>query len=87
MTGTRVGTVTHFFDHLSVAVLALTETVHVGDTLHFLGHSTDFKQEVTSLQIEHKAVDEAGPGADVAIKVAQRVHPNNSIFRVQGEEA
>jgi putative protease len=85
MTGKRVGTVTHYFDHLSVAVLALTASIRVGDTLHFLGHSTDFKQEVTSLQIEHAPVDEAGPGADVAVKVTQRVHPNDSIFKIEGE--
>ena len=85
MTGKRVGTVTHFFDHLNVAVLALTDTMHVGDMLHFLGHSTDFKQEVTSLQIEHQPVNEAGPGADVAVKVTQRVHPNVSIFKIEGE--
>ena len=85
MTGTRVGSVTHYFDHLAVAVLALTENIHVGDTLHFLGHSTDFKQEVTSLQIDHKPVEEAAPGADVAIKVNQRVHPNDSVFKIDGE--
>jgi selenocysteine-specific translation elongation factor len=85
MTGKRVGQVTHYFDHLGVAVLALTESVRVGDTLHFLGHSTDFQQEVRSLQIEHKPVEEAKPGQDVAIKVIQRVHPNDAIFKVEGE--
>jgi len=85
MTGKRVGQVTHYFDHLGVAVLALTECVRVGDTLHFLGHSTDFQQEVRSLQIEHKPVEEAKPGQDVAIKVIQRVHPNDAIFKVEGE--
>lgn len=85
MSGTRVGKVTHYFDHLSVAVLGLTEGIRVGDTLHFLGHSTDFKQKVTSLQIEHKAVEAAKPGEDVAMKVEQRVHPNDAIFKVDGE--
>lgn len=85
MTGKRVGKVTHYFDHLSVAVLALTDTIHTGDTVHFLGHSTDFKQEVASLQIEHKPVETAKPGEDVAIKVTQRVHPNDDVFKVEGE--
>jgi putative protease len=85
MTGKRVGKVTHYFDHLSVAVLALTDGIRVGDTLHFLGHSTDFKQEMTSIQIEHKAVDTAKPGEDVAVKVIQRVHPNDAVFKVEGE--
>lgn len=85
MTGKRVGNVTHYFDHINVAVLALTEGIRVGETLHFLGHSTDFKQQVTSLQIEHKAVETAKPGEDVAMKVDQRVHPNDAIFKIEGE--
>ena len=85
MTGKRVGKVTHYFDHLNVAVVALTEGIRVGETLHFLGHSTDFKQQVTSLQIEHKAVETAKPGEDVAMKVDQRVHPNDAIFRIEDE--
>lgn len=85
MAGVRIGKVTHYFDHLNVAVLALTEAIRVGDTLHFLGHSTDFKQEVSSLQIEHKAVNEAKPGEDVAMKVLQRVHPNDGVFKIEKE--
>ena len=85
MSGTRVGRINHYFDHINVAVLTLTETIHVGETLHFLGHSTDFRQEITSLEIEHKAVESAKPGEDVAMKVTQRVHPNDAVFRVEGE--
>jgi len=86
MSGKEIGMVTHFFDHISVAVLTLTAKIRVGDTLHFLGHSTDFKQEVTSLQIEHKEVKEAKKGDDVAMKVTQRVHPNDKGFMITGEE-
>lgn len=85
MTGKRAGTVTHYYDHLNVAVLALTDEIRTGDWLHFLGHSTDFKEQVSSLQIEHKPVDAAKPGQDVAIKVVQRVHPNDAVFKVEGE--
>ena len=85
MSGTRVGRINHYFDHINVAVLTLTETIHVGEMLHFLGHSTDFRQEITSLEIEHKAVESAKPGEDVAMKVTQRVHPNDAVFRVEGE--
>jgi putative protease len=82
MSETRVGKVTHYFDRISVAVLELTETIRVGDTLHFLGHSVDFTQTVNSLQIEHQNVSEAKPGQDVALKVDEKVHPNDSVFKV-----
>ncbi len=85
MSGVRVGTVTHYFDHLTVAVLQLSEGIRVGETLHFLGHATDFTQKITSIQIEHKPVNEAKPGEDVALKVDQKVRPNDAVFRIEGE--
>ncbi len=86
MSGIRIGKVTHFFDRIHVAVLALTDTIRLGDMVHFLGRSTDFKQEVTSLQIEHKPVTEGRAGEEIAIKVIQRVHPNDAVFKISGEE-
>ena len=86
MSGTRVGEITHFYNRLSVAVLKLTEPIRVGDMLHLLGHNTDFRQKLESIQIEHKEVTEAGPGQDVAVTVAQKVHPGDAVFKVSGEE-
>jgi putative protease len=85
MSGVQIGQVTHYFDRIHVAVLTLTESLHVGDTVHILGHSTDFKQEVTSLQIEHQPVEQAKPGDDVAMKVVQQVHPHDKVFKVTDE--
>jgi putative protease len=85
MSGIHIGEVTHYYNHLGVAVLALTGEVHIGDTVHILSHSTDFQQRVKSLQIEHVSVTEAGPGQDVAMKVERRVHPHDKVFKVAGE--
>jgi hypothetical protein len=85
MSGTQIGQVTHYFDHINVAVLSLKESIKVGDSVHILGHATDFKQEITSLQIEHKEVTEAKAGADVAMKVLQRVHPGDKVFKLIDE--
>jgi putative protease len=85
MSGTQIGQVTHYFDHINVAAVTLTEPLRIGDTIHILGHSTDFKQEVTSLQIEHQPVNEAKPGDDVGMKVMQKVHPNDKVFKLTGE--
>jgi len=85
MSGKQIGQITHYFDHINVAVLKLTEPLHVGDTVHILGHSTDLKQEVASLQIEHKSVEEAKPGDDVAMKVSQRVHVHDKVFKLIDE--
>ncbi|HET9591169.1 MAG TPA: EF-Tu/IF-2/RF-3 family GTPase [Anaerolineales bacterium] len=85
MSGTQIGQITHYFDHISVAALTLTEPLRVGDTIHILGHSTDFKQEVTSLQIDHQDVSEARPGDDVGMKVIQKVHEHDKVFKLTDE--
>jgi putative protease len=86
MDGVRIGEVTHFFSKISVAVITLTDTLRVGDTVHFLGRSTDFRQEVKSLQIEHEQVEEAGSGQEVAIKVERRVRQHVRVFKLTGDE-
>jgi putative protease len=85
MSGTQIGQITHYFDHLNVAALTLTEPLRVGDTIHILGHSTDFRQKVTSLQIEHQPVEKANPGDDVGLKVIQKVHAHDKVFKLTDE--
>jgi putative protease len=85
MSGTQIGQISHYYDHINVASIVLTEPLRVGDTIHILGHSTDFKQEVTSIQIEHQTVEEAKPGDDVGIKVVQKVHPHDKVFKLTDE--
>ena len=85
MSGIQIGQVNHYFDHINVAALTLTEPLRVGDTIHFLGHSTDFKQQVISLQIDHQAVEEAKPGDDVGMKVIQKVHVHDKVYKLTDE--
>ena len=85
MSGTQIGQITHYFDHINVAAVTLTEPLRVGDTIHILGHSTDFQQKVTSLQIEHQSVNEARPGDDVGMEVIQKVHAHDKIFKLTDE--
>ncbi len=82
----EVGRVTHYYSHLHVAVLKLTETLLVGDFIHVLGHSTDFMQMVTSLQIDYHNVSGVNPGEDVGLKVIEPVREHDAIYRVPKEE-
>lgn len=86
MSGVRVGEVTHFFDRINVAVIQLNNTLKIGDNVHFLGHGSDFSQEVTSMQIEHEAVQEAEKGQEVAVKVIKPVKKHTSVFLITAEE-
>jgi translation elongation factor EF-1alpha len=82
MEGKRIGEITHFYNNLSVAVINLKGKLRIGDTVHILGRTTDFRQEVTSMQIEHQAIEEAGPGSEIAMKVVQRVRRRDKVFKL-----
>jgi putative protease len=85
MTGVRVGEVTHFFDRINVAAIQLSHPLHKGDQVHFLGHGSDFTQEITSIQIEHEAVDLAPKNVEVAVRVIKPVKAHTSVFLITEE--
>jgi hypothetical protein len=77
----RIGVVTHYYNHLQVAVIRLTEKLALGDRIHFKGENTDFQQDVSSMQIEHVPVTEALAGMEVALMVEQRVRQGDGLYR------
>ena len=83
----RVGEVTHYYNKIGVAVLALSAAITVGDVIHIVGHTTDFCQMVKSLQVDHHAIREGAAGDEVALKVLDRVRAGDRIFRVRGADA
>jgi hypothetical protein len=81
--GERIGVVTHYFSHLSVAVVKLENaTLRVGDTLHIRGHTTDFEQRVDSIQVNHQSVQEVGPGDDFGLKVREHAREHDVVYKV-----
>lgn len=76
-----IGTVTHYFSHLSVAALNLRAPLAVGDRIHIRGHTTDLVQTVESMEIEHRRVERANPGDDVAIEVVAHVREHDVVYR------
>lgn len=82
--GERIGVVTHYFSHLSVAVVKLESgTLRVGDNIHFRGHTTDFGQRVESLQLNHASVTAAGPKDDFGLKVREHTRENDVVYKVK----
>ncbi|MGH8642583.1 MAG: EF-Tu/IF-2/RF-3 family GTPase [Burkholderiales bacterium] len=82
--GDRIGIVTHYFSNISVAVVKIESgRLRVGDTIHIRGHTTDFKQRIDSLQVEHKPVPEVGPNDDFGLKVGQHARENDVVYLVR----
>ncbi len=82
--GERIGVVTHYYGHLSVAIVKLESgTLRVGDTVHIRGHTSDFSQRVESLQIGHAPVAEVGPQDDFGLKVIEHAREHDVVYKVK----
>ena len=79
--GEPIVTVTHYFGHLSVAAINLTEPLRVGERIRIRGHTTDLVETVGSMEIDHHPVETASPGDDVAINVTEHVREHDHIYR------
>ena len=83
----KVGEISHYFTKIGVAAIKITDgELKVGDTIHVKGHTSDFKQQVESMQIEHEMVDVARPGDDIGSKVAEHAREGDAVYKVLPEE-
>ncbi len=77
----KLGTITHYYDHIGVAVVKVTKPIAVGDTVKISGHGCEFTQVVTSMQKDHKELKKAKKGDDIGMKVDQIVKPKDEVFK------
>lgn len=80
--GKLIGKITHYFSKIGVAVIELSDTLKVGDTIRIVGGETDFDQTVDSMEIEHQKVDTAKPGDSVGLKLNQKVREGYKVYRL-----
>lgn len=81
--GKLVGVITHYFPHVSAAVLKVESPVKVGDKIKIITPSgKEFEQEVSSLQIDHAEISEAKKGDEIGMKVDEKVHEGCKVYLV-----
>lgn len=79
----RIGIVTHYFSHLSVAIIQLDAgMLREGDVVHIKGHTSDFKQRVESMEVEHLRVSEAHPGQSFGLRVKEHAREHDVVYKV-----
>lgn len=80
----RVGVVTHYYSHLSVAVIELDSgMLREGDTIHIKGHTSDFTQKVGSMEVNHMHVSEAWAGQSFGLKVIDHAREHDVVYLVK----
>jgi hypothetical protein len=80
----RVGVITHYYSHLSVAVIELDSgMLREGDTIHIKGHTSDFTQKVGSMEVNHMHVSEAWAGQSFGLKVIEHAREHDVVYLVK----
>jgi putative protease len=77
----EVGTITHYFPKIGVAIVEVTAPIAVGDTIRIKGTTTDFEQTVKSMEIEHKKIEKAKPGDSIGLKVEDKVRERDIVYK------
>ena len=81
-----IGKVTHYFGKAQVAGIQITDgQLRVGDTIHILGHTSDFTQEVESMQIDRAPIESAKVGDEIGIKVTEHAREHDQVYLVTPE--
>ncbi len=78
-----IGVITHYYSHLSVAVVQLVDgSLQIGDIIQIKGHTTDLIQTIESMELDHQDVDRAVIGQLFGIKVRDHVREHDQVFKI-----
>lgn len=77
----RVGTVTHFYSNISVAVIKVEGILKVGDKISIEGATTNFMQKIDSMQVEHEQISVAKPGDEIGMKVKGKTREGDVVYK------
>ena len=78
-----IGKVTHYFGKAKVAAIKITDgELCVGDTIRVAGHTSDFTQELESMQVDREPVESAKVGDEVGVQVAEHAREHDEVYRL-----
>ncbi|MEX0675646.1 MAG: hypothetical protein WD063_01130 [Pirellulales bacterium] len=79
----EIGRVTHYFGKIGVAAIEVTSgSLAVGDTIHVKGHTTDFTEVVSSIEIDNHPVPQITAGQSAAIKIAEHARAHDVVYKL-----
>lgn len=78
----KIGIVTHYFSHIGVGIIKLDGELKVGDKVKIEGHTTNFEQEISKMQFDHKDIEKGKKGQEVGIKIDNKVRDGDKVYLV-----
>ncbi len=79
-----IGKITHYFPKVRAAVIKVETPLATGDVVRIKGHTTDFVQTITSMQIDHAVVQVAKKGDEIGLLVNSRVRQHDMVYKEKG---
>ena len=80
--GKLIGKITHYFGNIGVAVIELTDSLKIGDTIRIVGGEIDFEQVVDSMEVDHKKVEKAKKGDGIGLKISQKAREGYKVYKL-----
>ena len=78
-----IGVITHYFPHVKAAVFKAKTALSLGDKIRIKGHTTDFVQTISSMQIERSPIAKAKKGDEIGLLVTSRVRRRDKVTKVR----
>jgi putative protease len=78
----EIGKVIHWYDKIGVAVVKLSAALKKGETIKVKRGEEEFEEVVSSMQLEHKDIETAKKGSEVAVKLGNKAHEGAVVYRV-----
>ena len=75
-----VGEVTHYYGGLGVAIVKFNQDMPAGKNVTFQGMTSDFSQDLSSMEVDHKSAQVAPRGREVGIKVKDKVREGDKVY-------
>jgi len=76
-----IGLITHYFPKVRAAVIKLKAPLSVGDSIKIKGHTTDFTQVISSMQIDRVPITNAKKGDEIGLLVNSRVRQHDKVCK------
>jgi putative protease len=81
--GQFIGDITHYFSKVGAAVLIVNNgELRITDKIMIVGHTTNFEQIITSMQINRQPIQVAKKGDEIGLAVKSRVRQGDKLYKI-----
>ena len=77
-----IGKIIHYFPHVKAAVIKLSAPLSIGEKIKIKGHTTDFTQVITSMQMDRVDITSAKPKEEIGLLVNSRVRQHDTVYKI-----